>query len=121
MLTGKLAVNGQNYDLKAGRPINSLAELFKPKSNYLKAIASYCVRELTRCDVTDRDEWFRKGTAPTSANYKMWSLTRDGVVITFQEYQIAPGVFPGVSVLVPFSHLRGLLRQDVEWFRPLQP
>jgi hypothetical protein len=109
-----------NYDLKAGRPIKKLAELFKPGSDFLKTIASYCVRELKRCgEDCASGEWFEKGTKPTVSNYENWNLTRDGVEIMFREYQIGPGVCPEVSVVVPYSHLRGILRQDVEWFRRL--
>lgn len=104
-----------NYDLKAGRPIKSLAELFKPRSNYLKTIASYCVSELKRCEgFRDGDEWFEKGTKLTASNYDNWSLGRNGVSITFDEYQIAPGVYPGASVVIPYDHLKSIWRKDVE-------
>ena len=110
-----------NYDLRTGKPIKNLAELFKPHSNYLKKIASYCVRELKRCEgFHEEDGVFKKGTAPTADNYEIWSLTSDGVDITFPEYQIAGGAFPGANVLVPYSHLQGMLRQDVDWFRRLK-
>lgn len=111
-----------NYDLKAGKPIKRLAEIFKPGLDPLKTIASYCVSELRRCEgFFDKDDWFVKGTKPTESNYDTWSLQRNGVSITFVEYQIAPGVYPGATVLVPYSHLQGMLRKDVEWFRRLQP
>lgn len=112
-----------NYDLKAGRPINNLADLFKPKSNFLETIASYCVGELMKrgsdCGgggVAD-ERWLRKGAEPKAENYSGWNLTRDGVQINFGEYQIGPGCLGLVSVVVPYEHLRGILRQDVEWFR----
>lgn len=110
-----------NYDLKAGRPIKKLAELFKPRSGFLKTIASYSVRELKRCEgFLDDDEWFERGTKPTASNYDTWGLGRAGVEITFNEYQIAPGVYPGAIVVVPYDHLREMLRQDVAWFRRLK-
>ncbi len=111
-----------NFDLKTGKQITKLSELFKPKSNYLKTIASYSVGALTRCsgdELDIKDDWFMEGTKPTAKNYSIWSLTRDGVRITFPEYQIAPGAFSGVDVVVPYSHLKGMLREDVEWFRLL--
>lgn len=109
-----------NYDLNAGRPIKSLSELFKPRSNYLKKIATYCVSELKRCEgFREGDEWFEKGTRPMSSNYDNWSLLRNGVSITFDEYQIAPGVYPGATVVIPFSNLQEMLRRDVKWFSRL--
>ncbi|MFN0140729.1 MAG: RsiV family protein [Pyrinomonadaceae bacterium] len=118
-----VGITALNFDLKTGKRINKLSELFKPKSNYLKTIASYSVGELKRCPRDDLDldeEWFKEGTKPTANNYNLWSLTRDGVAITFPEYQIAPGVFPGIDVVVPYSHLQAMLRQDIEWFRRLK-
>lgn len=119
-----VGITALNFDLKTGKRINKLSELFKPKSNHLKTIASYSVGELRRCyrDELDFDEdWFKGGTKPTAKNYETWGLTRDGLEITFLEYQIAAGVFPGATVIVPYSHLKGMLRQDVEWFHRLQP
>lgn len=111
-----VGITSFNFDLKTGKPINRLSELFKPKSSYLTTIASYSVGELRRCGFGEEDDWFREGTRPISKNYDVWSLTSDGVKITFEEYQIAAGAFPGVDVVVPFSHLKGMLRQDVGWF-----
>ncbi|CAN5257489.1 hypothetical protein BH10ACI1_BH10ACI1_25540 [soil metagenome] len=105
-----------NFDLKTGKQINNLSELFESKSDYLKAISSYALGEFRRCGWGEEDDWFKEGTEPTADNYKTWNLTRDGIEITFPEYQIAPGVFPGVGVLVPYTHLNRILRTDVDWF-----
>ncbi len=108
-----------NFDLKTGKRVNKLPELFKPQSNYLETIASYSVGELRRCQWGEEDDWFREGTEPTASNYKIWSLTRDGIRITFPEYQIAPGAFPGIQVVVPYGHLQGMMREDIDWLRRL--
>ena len=111
-----------NYDLIAGKPIKNLAELFMPQSGYLKTIASYCVAELKRNgDDCLGDKWFENGTKPTASNYEHWSLGRDGVSITFPQYQTGPGACPGGSVVVPYNYLNSILRKDVGWFRRLQP
>lgn len=114
-----VGITAFNFDLKTGKQINKLSELFKPKSNYLKIIASYSVGELRRCQWGEEDDWFKEGTKPTAKNYNIWSLTRDGVKITFPEYQIAAGAFPGVDVVVPYSHLQGMVREDIDWLRRL--
>lgn len=108
-----------NFDLTTGTRIENLSELFKPRTAFLKSIASYCIAEFKRCGWDTEDDWFKKGTQPRAENYEIWGLNRDGVEITFPEYQIAPGVFPGTSVVVPYSHLREMLRRDVDWFRRL--
>lgn len=113
-----------NYDLKAGQPLKNLAALFKPKSKFLKTIATYCVDELIKRGLNcggggvGNEQGLRRGAEPKAENYSGWNLTRDGVQINFGEYQIGPGCLGIVSVVVPYEHLRGILRQDVEWFRP---
>jgi hypothetical protein len=112
-----------NYDLKAGGPLKRLGELFKPKSNFLKAIASYCIDEFMRRGLNcggggvGDEQWLRRGAAPKADNYSSWNLTRDGIQINFGEYQIGPGCLGLVSVVIPYEYLRELLRQDIEWFR----
>ena len=109
-----------NYDLKAGKPL-ALADLFKPKSKFLEAIASYCVTELERVgldcggkggDHVIDEGMLRKGTLPKAENYVTWNLTRAGIQITFGEYQIGPGCVGIVNVVVPYGHLNELLRKD---------
>ncbi|HEY6802930.1 MAG TPA: RsiV family protein [Pyrinomonadaceae bacterium] len=114
-----VGITAFNFDLKTGKQINKLSELFKPQSNYLKTIASYSVGELRRCQWGEEDDWFKEGTKPTAKNYNIWSLTRDGVKITFPEYQIAAGAFPGIDVVVPYSHLQGMVREDIDWLSRL--
>jgi hypothetical protein len=115
-----------NYDLKAGKPLD-LADLFKPRSKFLEAIASYCVSELEKSGldcggvgggkIID-EHTFREGTSPKAENYGGWNLTRNGIQITFGEYQIGPGCVGLISVVVPFDRLKGILRRDIEWLRP---
>jgi hypothetical protein len=108
-----------NFDLETGKPLENLSELFKPRSDFLRTTASYCVRELRRTWTCDDDETFNSGSSPTSDNYKIWRVSRKGVEITFQQYQLGPGACGGTSVVVPYSLLRGMLREDVGWFRSL--
>jgi hypothetical protein len=37
-------------------------------------------------------------------------------LVTFGEYQVGPGCLELVSVVVPYDHLRGILRRD-EWLQ----
>jgi hypothetical protein len=114
-----------NYDLKAGTPLRNLASLFKPRSKYLESIATYCVDELMRRGLNcggggvGNEQELRKGAKPTAANYSGWNLTRNGVQINFGEYQIGPGCLGLVSVVVPYDHLKSMLRQDVGWVNRL--
>ncbi|HKO96027.1 MAG TPA: DUF3298 domain-containing protein [Pyrinomonadaceae bacterium] len=109
-----------NYDLKAGRPLKNLAALFKPQSKFLKTIADYCVDELMRVGLScggggvGGEQWLRRGAEPKADNYGGWNLTRNGLQINFGEYQIGPGCLGLVSVVVPYEHLKGMLREDLE-------
>jgi Protein of unknown function (DUF3298)/Deacetylase PdaC len=116
-----------NYDLKAGGPVPNLSRLFKPRSNFLKVIASYCVAEFMRRGLNCGsgsfvdEKWLRSGAEPKAENYSSWNLTRDGVQINFGEYQVGPGCLGLVSVVVPYEHLREILRQDFARYRILRP
>jgi hypothetical protein len=94
-----------NYSFREGR-ILTLADLFTPRSQYLKAIAAYCIEELGRDD--DR----RSGAQPTSANYSLWNLTPDGLLITFSEYQVGAYVDGMPAVTIPYSEPAAFVRKN---------
>ena len=109
-----------NFDLKSGNSLENLAELFRPRSDFLRTTASYCIRELKRTwDCVDDGEWFNNGSSPTVENYSVWRVSRKGLEITFPQYQLGAGACGGTSVVVPYSILRGMFRQDVEWLHKL--
>ncbi|MGH9959843.1 MAG: hypothetical protein ACREBC_22420, partial [Pyrinomonadaceae bacterium] len=85
-----------NYDLKAGKSL-SIAQLFKPRSKYLKSIAAYCVEHFKKYGLNcggggiGADQWMLDGTKPKASNYSSWNLARTGLQINFGEYQVGPG------------------------------
>jgi len=95
-----------NYDLAQGREL-ALADLFTPNSNYLEAISRYCIAELGKQEFFDGA--FTEGAQPTLENYRNWNITPDGLMITFDEYQVAPYAAGPQMVTVPYSELRGLI------------
>jgi len=105
-----------NYDLKTGKPL-VLADMFKPKSKFLKVIADYCVREFMERGLNcggggvGSEPWMREGTQPKMDNYSSWNLTRHGLQINFGEYQVGPGCLGLVSVVVPYDHIRAILAE----------
>lgn len=112
-----LAITPVNFDLETGKPIKNLSELFIPGSDFLRTTASYCVRELKRTWSCDDDESFKNGSRPTADNYSIWRVSRKGLEITFQQYQLGAGACGGTSVVVPYSVLQGMLREDAGWLR----
>lgn len=96
-----------NYDLKEQR-ILELSDLFRPNSNYLRSISDYCIRTL-RNKVSDY-EALRRGAEPSETNYLGWVITRTGIQITFDNYQVASSAEGPQTVLVPYSILKPYVR-----------
>lgn len=95
-----------NYDLGQGREL-VLSDLFLPNSNYLEVIANYCTAELMKQPYSD--SFFLDGAKPTLENYRNWNITPDGLLITFDTYQVAPGAAGPQTVVVPYSELQTVI------------
>jgi hypothetical protein len=98
-----------NYDLAQGREL-VLADLFIPDSDYLEAISKYCIAELSKQAFFDGA--FTDGAQPTVENYRNWNISPGGLMITFDEYQVAPYAAGPQMVTVPYSELRGLINPE---------
>ena len=96
-----------NYDLEAGKDI-ALSDLFQPNADYLGALSKYCAAQLNTRNIDFQD--FSQGANPTAANYKNWNITPDGLMITFDEYQVAPYVAGPQTVVIPYSELGQLIQ-----------
>lgn len=96
-----------NYDLANGREI-TLDELFLPGSNYLQVIADLCKAELATRDIGF--DGFASGADPLPENYARWNLSNEGfLVITFDEYQVAPYAAGPQTVTIPISALQSVI------------
>ena len=96
-----------NFDLSAARVL-SLEDLFEPGSDYLDVIAGYSIDELSK----NREilfEDFEQYAAPAPENYSVWTITPGGLLIVFEEYQVAPYAAGPQYVVVPYSELAGML------------
>jgi hypothetical protein len=98
-----------NYDLDGGETIE-LADLFKADSNYLEVLSEYSRHVLSR-KLSDR-QMMREGTEPKPENFKNWNIKPYGLMITFNEYQVAPYVNGPQTVLIPYSAIKSLLASD---------
>jgi hypothetical protein len=95
-----------NYDLGQGKEL-ALADLFLPSANYLEAISKYCIAELSKQPFFDGP--FSEGAQPTPENYRNWNITPNGLMITFDEYQVGPYAAGPQQVVVPYSELKALI------------
>ncbi|HNK64416.1 MAG TPA: RsiV family protein [Anaerolineales bacterium] len=95
-----------NYDLASDRLV-TLDELFLPGSNYLQVISEYCKAELAKRDIGF--DGFSAGADPLPENYTHWNLSADGLIITFDEYQVAPYAAGPQVVIIPPSALASVM------------
>ncbi len=98
-----------NYDLQAGQDVD-LADLFQPDADYLGVISKYCVDQLKTRDISFQD--FELGATPTTDNYRNWNITADGLLITFDEYQVAPYAAGPQIVVIPYKQLAQIIQPD---------
>ena len=105
-----------NYDIKNGKKL-ALADLFNPKSNYLSVISAYCIKDLKDQSKRDKDsmldvEMLKSGASPRADNYRAWVITKKGLWITFDPYQVAAYAAGPQFVLVPYSALKDIIKPD---------
>ena len=104
-----------NFDLKNGKPLR-LADLFKPDAKYLKVISDFCIKDLQKQskahDNMLDDESILSGAGPNPKNYQSWTITRKGLGINFDAYQVGPYVAGPQFVLVPYSAIKDAIKPD---------
>jgi len=93
-----------NYDLAAGQQLN-LHQLFLPGSDYLGPIATYCKTQLASRDIA----YFEGGAEPVLENYRNWNITSDGLLISFDPYQVAAYAAGPQTVLIPYAELIAII------------
>jgi len=102
-----------NYDLKNGKQLK-LADLFKPGAKYLQAIANYCIADLKK-QANEKGleaSEIENGAAANAKNYQSWTITRKGIGINFDAYQVGPYAAGPQFVLVPYSALKDVINPE---------
>ncbi len=101
-----------NFDLKNGKLL-ALGDLFKSKSDYLNAISKYSISALKKGggEATDTD-WIEKGAGPDAENYANWNVSKKGIAITFDPYQVASYAEGPKHVIVPYSLIKDVAKPD---------
>lgn len=93
-----------NYDLVEARVL-VLADLFEQGTSYLDLLSRYSLDDLRRQGVL---EW-EDGALPAAENFQRWNITPDGLLISFDEYSVAPYAAGPQGVLIPYSFLEDVL------------
>jgi hypothetical protein len=104
-----------NFDLKNGKPLK-LADLFKPGAKYLQTISSYAIKDLKK-QSKDKGGMLDDGLIDTGAgavarNYQSWTITRKGIGINFDPYQVGPYAAGPQYVLVPYATIKDLINPE---------
>jgi len=106
-----------NFDLRNGKQLR-LSDLFKPGAKYLPALSSHCVQDLKKqskqkgADGILDDDWIQRGAGPDANNYRSWTITKNGIGITFDSYQVGPYAAGPQYVLVPYTALKEIIKPD---------
>jgi hypothetical protein len=103
-----------NFDLRKSRPLHT-RDIFK--QGYLRVLSEYSRKHLTETyDIAD-DDWMRDGTAPSPDNFPNWNIVPDGILVSFEDYQVNSHNFGQPEFVVPYSVLRKvILRKSARWF-----
>lgn len=106
-----------NFDLQNGKPLK-LADLFLPGSKYVQTVSSYCVQALKKQSKEQGsegmldDDWIQRGAGPDLKNYHNWTISKKGLGISFDSYQVAAYAAGPQDVLVPYSALKEIIKPD---------
>lgn len=100
------------YDLDTGSSI-SFGELFVPNFDF-PSFLSLKSREMLskKLGVSPTDEMLVEGTLPTFENFKSYLLTKEGLVILFDQAQVAPSAAGVQMVTIPFAELEVKLKDE---------
>lgn len=99
-----------NYDLSTDNTL-TLSDVFKNEESALKAFSDFARKEFLKRKISDK-EWITTGTEPLADNFRNWNITPDGILVTFDAYQVASYAEGPQEVLVPYSVLKNLVKAN---------
>lgn len=102
-----------NFDLKNGKQLK-LSDLFKPGSKYLQTIANYAIADLKK-QAKEKgliEGEIENGASALAKNYQSWNITKTGLGITFDAYQVGPYAAGPQFVMVPYSALKDIINPE---------
>lgn len=98
-----------NYDLRRGRPLRERDVFRKGYTRVLSDFSRRHIKENYEMDYTT-DEWLKSGTSPRKKNFPNWNIVPEGILISYEDYQIAAHAFGQLELIVPYEYLKGVLR-----------
>jgi peptidoglycan-N-acetylmuramic acid deacetylase PdaC-like protein/uncharacterized protein DUF3298 len=118
-LTGEVysytgGAHGNTYYISSNYAINhskasliQLSDLFKPGSNYLKVLSTYCVNDL----LLKGAGWIVNGEIKSFSEKELgvFAISPEGIKFAFAPYAVGPYSEGSYFVIVPFRELRGII------------
>lgn len=104
--------NAFNYNLRSKSLISSPEGFFMPDSGYLETISSYAISDLLQQFKEDREAiepMIRGGAAADRQNYQNLLLTKNGLLVVFDPYQVAPYAAGIPEVTIPYEKIAGIM------------
>jgi len=112
---GDTGVEFVNYDLRTGERF-VWQSVFAADSDYLGAIAKYANADIKKQlligeDSMSQEDWIDQGSSATEGNYADGNVGFDenGLIVVFQEYQVAAYAQGAVISLIPYGELEGVI------------
>lgn len=98
-----------SYDINTNKIID-INDLIKKESNILNTLSSYsksALKKDKRFNDTSSNikKMIDEGTKPNIDNFKNFAFSNDGLIIFFEQYQVAPYSFGNFEVVIPYSKL----------------
>jgi hypothetical protein len=98
-----------NYDLAAGELI-PLKDLFRPQVDYLALLSDFSRQELSTHGI---DPLFEEGFQAKEENFRSWGLTKDGLILEFDPYQVDAYAAGPQQVLIPYTKIQDVMAEGL--------
>ncbi len=98
-----------NYDLNQEKTIEAKEVL---TDNYLETLSKICVEKLTEKIQPDEfmTDTINNGAGPLGENYQNIAFAENGLVVIFDQYQVAAYALGKQSIEIPFSDISEILK-----------
>ncbi len=97
-----------NYSIKDGKAsLIKLSDLFKPGSNYLKALSTYCINDL----LVKKAGWIVNGeiTSFNEQDLGVFAISPEGIKFAFAPYAVGSYAEGSYFVVVPFREIKRII------------
>lgn len=94
----------------------SFADIFRKDKPYLKFISDYCIAELKARAVKDKldniNDMIEQGASQKDENFRVFNITKDELIITFNPYQVGPSVWGIQIVSIPMGKIKDFIDSE---------